>query len=611
MPNLSQIKRQRMLEFLNKIREEHNDDASLIAINEIETELFNKKFGLVWEEHEERVDIEMLTKVPVFSEVVDREILSDKHLPYNFLLEGDNLHSLKLLAKTHKGKIDLIYIDPPYNTGNEDFMYDDDYVDEDDGFRHSKWLSFMDERLRLARDLLTEEGALFIQISDIELAQLKLLCDDVFGENNFLNIISVNMKNIAGASGGGEDKRFKKNCEYILIYAKNYPALPIFNGAYVYTEMSELIKTYIEEGVSWKYTSVLLYEGDKEYIGSTVDGDGNDIKVYLRKNPIIKSIKQVAKDEGISEQEAYKKYGTKIFQTTNAQSSIRTRVMSYRSEQGISEDLLSIEYVPKTGRNKGKVYEQFYKGDKCRLFVWLKDTSEEIDGVLYKKDLQGTYWDYTGQMKNLTKEGNIGFNNGKKPVELVKRVISLYPSKDITVLDFFAGSGTTGHAVISQNAEDDGTRKFILCTNNEGYICEKVTYKRLSNVIYGYTTDSGKVFESNPANLKYYKTGFIEKYSNDLDYSVNDELLKHIAEMVQLEYAVSLDDSNYILLMSDDEADAFISDNNKLKKCKGLFLSSAVLLTSEQTRKLTDSGINTYTIPDYYFESELLEVGER
>lgn len=611
MPNLSQIKRQRMLEFLNRIREEHNDDASLIAINEIETELFNKKFGLVWEEHEERVDIEMLTKVPVFTEIVDREIVSDKNLPYNFLLEGDNLHSLKLLVKTHKGNIDLIYIDPPYNTGNEDFMYEDDYVNEDDGFRHSKWLSFMDERLRLARDLLTEEGALFIQISDIELAQLKLLCDDVFGENNFLNIISVNMKNIAGASGGGEDKRFKKNCEYILIYAKNYSALPIFNGAYVYTEMSELIKTYIEEGVSWKYTSVLLYEGDKEYIGSTVDGDGNDIKVYLRKNPVIKSIKQVAKDEGISEQEAYKKYGTKIFQTTNAQSSIRTRVMSYRSEQGISEDLLSIEYVPKTGRNKGKVYEQFYKGDKCRLFVWLKDTSEEIDGVLYKKDLQGTYWDYTGQMKNLTKEGNVEFNNGKKPVELVKRIISLYPSKDITVLDFFAGSGTTGHAVISQNAEDDGTRKFILCTNNEGNICEKVTYKRLSNVIYGYTTDSGKVFESNPANLKYYKTSFIEKYSNDLDYSVNDELLKHIAEMVQLEYAVSLDDSNYILLMSDDEADAFISDNNKLQKCKKLFLSSAVLLTSEQTRKLTDSGINTYTIPDYYFESELLEVGER
>lgn len=611
MLNLSQIKRQRMFEFLNKIREEHSDDASLIAINEIETELTDKKYGLVWEEHEERVDIEMLTKIPVFSESVDREILSDENLQYNFLLEGDNLHSLKLLMKTHKGKIDLIYIDPPYNTGNKDFMYDDNYINEDDGFKHSKWLSFMDERLKLARDLLTDEGAVFIQISDIELAQLKLLCDNVFGEGNFLNIINVNMKNIAGASGGGEDKRFKKNCEYILIYAKNYAALPIFNSAYVYTELSELIKTYIEEGVSWKYTSVLIYEGDKEYVGSTVDGNGNDIKIYTRRNPIIKSIKQVAKDNGITEQEAYKIYGTKIFQTTNAQSSIRTRVMNYRSEQCIKEDLLSVEYIPRTGRNRGKVYEQFYKGDKCRLFVWLRDTSEEIDGVLYKKDLQGTYWDYTGYMKNLTKEGNIGFNNGKKPVELLKRIISLYPAKDITVLDFFAGSGTTGHAVISQNAEDGGKRNFILCTNNEEGICETITYKRLSNVIFGYTSVTGKVFKPNPANLKYYKTSFIDKHSEDLDYSVNDELLNHIVEMVQLEYAVSLDGLNYILLMSDDAADAFITDVDKLEKCKGLYLSSTVLLTSEQIRTLADSGVSVYTIPDYYFESELLEVGER
>ncbi|MDD3325302.1 MAG: site-specific DNA-methyltransferase, partial [Sulfurospirillaceae bacterium] len=591
MPNLSQVKRQRMLEFLNKIREEHSDDASLIAINEIETELTDKKYGLVWEEHEERVDIEMKTKVPVFSDVAYREIVSDEKLPFNFLLEGDNLHSLKLLQKTHKGRIDLIYIDPPYNTGNNDFMYDDDYIDEDDGFRHSKWLSFMGKRLELARNLLTEEGAIFIQISDIEVSQLKLLCDNIFGENNFLNTISVNMKNIAGASGGGEDKRFKKNCEYILIYAKNYSTLPIFNGAYVYTEMSELIKTYLDEGVSWKYTSVLLYEGDKEYLGATVDGDGNDIKIYLRKNPIIKSVKQVATADNITEQEAYKKYGTKVFRTTNAQSSIRTRILQSRKDLNISEDLISIEYIPKTGKNKGNVYEQFYKGDKCNLFVWLRDTSEEIDGVLFKRDLQGTYWDFTAGTKNLTKEGNVEFSNGKKPLDLLKRVISLYPSNEITVLDFFAGSGTTGHAVISQNAEDSGNRSFILCTNNETNICESITYKRLSNVIYGYTTDKGKVFAPNPANLKYYKTDYINKHSDDLDYSVNDELLKYIAEMVQLEYAVKLDGLNYILLMSDEEADELLENADKLKQCKALYISSTVLLTGRQEKELSDKGI--------------------
>ena len=263
----------------------------------------------------------------------------------------------------------------------------------------------MRSRLMILRRLLREDGTIWIQIDDEEQAYLKVLCDEVFGRSNFVNMISVNMKNIAGASGGGEDKRMKKNCEYILVYAKDYSLMPLFNGPYAYTEMSDLIQQYIEEGKSWKYTTVLVDPGTKEYVGSTVDGDGNEIKVYLRKNPQMMSIKQIAKRDNISEKEAYKRYGVSIFQTTNAQSSIRTRVMDYRAEQGITEDVLSIEYVPKTGKNKGKLYEQFYKGDKCRLFVWLRDTSEVIDGELYKKDLQGTYWDMNAWMKNLTKEG--------------------------------------------------------------------------------------------------------------------------------------------------------------------------------------------------------------
>jgi len=116
----------------------------------------------------------------------------------------------------------------------------------------------------------------------------------------------------------------------------------------------------------------------------------------------------------------------------------------------------------------------------------------------------------TAGMKNLTKEGNVEFPKGKKPVSLIQQIIALYPSLDMTVLDFFAGSGTTGHAVIAQNAEDDGNRKFILCTNNESDICTDKTYPRLSNVIRGYTTEKGKVFSPNRANLKYYRTDFID-----------------------------------------------------------------------------------------------------
>lgn len=362
----------------------------------------------------------------------------------NMLIHGDNLIALRALQQDFAGKIKCIYIDPPYNTGSAFEYYDDN-------LEHSIWLSLMKKRLVLLRELLSEDGTIWIQIDDEEQAYLKVLCDEVFGRGNFINMISVNMKNIAGVSGGGEDKRLKKSCEYILAYAKEYSLLPLFNGPYSYTEMSELVKQYLDEGKSWKYTTVLLNPGEKEYYGSTVDGDGNEIKVYLRKNPTMMSIKQVASRDGITEQEAYKKYGISIFQTTNAQSSIRTRVIDYRTEEGIEEDLISIEYVPKTGKNRGKVYEQFYKGDKCRLFVWLKDTSEVIDGELYKKDLQGTYWDMNAWMKNLTKEGSVEFGSGKKPEQLVRQIIEMTTFEGEWVLDSFLGSGTTAAVATKLN----------------------------------------------------------------------------------------------------------------------------------------------------------------
>lgn len=354
----------------------------------------------------------------------------------NMLIHGDNLLALKALENKYAGKVKCIYIDPPYNIAAMNEYYED-------LLEHSEWLNRMRPRLQILKNLLCEEGSIWIQISDEEQAYLKVLCDEIFGRKNFINMLSVNMKNIAGASGGGEDKRLKKNCEFILAYAKNYDILPLFNGPYVYTEISDLIKQYIEEGKSWKYTTVLVNPGDKEYIGSTVDGDNNEIKIYKRINPIMLSVKQVAKRDNITEMEVYKKYGFNIFQTTNAQTSIRSRIIEYRQEKFINDDLLSIEYVPRSGKNKGCIYEQFYKGDKCRLFVWLKDTSEIINGKLYKKDLQGTYWDMNPWMKNVAKEGEVDFPNSKKPEKLISQIIEMTTNKNEIVFDSFLGSGTT------------------------------------------------------------------------------------------------------------------------------------------------------------------------
>lgn len=405
-----------------------------------------------------------------------RILIEDKSKSYgdsdteNMLIHGDNLLALRALEGKYTGMIKCIYIDPPYNTGAAFELYDDN-------LEHSIWLGIMKKRLEILRNLLAEDGTIWIQIDDEEQAYLKILCDEIFGRNNFINMISVNMKNVAGVSGGGEDKRLKKNCEYILIYAKNYSLLPLFNGPYVYTEISELVKQYEIEDKSWKYTTVLLNSGNKEYIGSTIDGDGNEIKVYLRKNPEMMSIKRIAQRDNISIEDAYNKYGINIFQTTNAQSSIRTRIMDYRAEMGIKEDLISIEYIPKTGKNRGKMYEQFYKGDKCRLFVWLRDTSEVIDNHLYKKDLQGTYWDMNAWMKNLTKEGEIVFPNGKKPEALIKQILEMTTKKGDLILDSFLGSGTT--AATAHKLD----RKWIgIEMGEQAYTHCKV---RLDNVING------------------------------------------------------------------------------------------------------------------------------
>lgn len=354
----------------------------------------------------------------------------------NMLIHGDNLLALKALEAKYSGQVKCIYIDPPYNTGAAFEHYDDN-------MEHSTWLNLMKYRLQLLWSLLSEEGSIFVQIDDEEYAYLKVLMDEIFGRNNYINTVSVLMKNVAGASGGGEDKKLKKNIEYIIIYAKKYDTLKPFTPVYSYSPIASLVEQYRQEGKSWKYTTALVDSGDKVYVGSTVDGEGNEIKIFRRDNFVIKPISALMKEEGISEAAAYNKYANILFQTAMPQSSIRPRVMEKVKEIGIESDLYSIEYVPKTGRNKGTVYEQFYKGESFRLFAWLKDVSTEIDGKIYKKDLQGTYWDFVGETKNLTKEGSVEFPNGKKAERLIERILNMATDEGDLVLDSFLGSGTT------------------------------------------------------------------------------------------------------------------------------------------------------------------------
>ena len=499
--------------------------------NEFSTEVVEgtkERYRLEWPGKKEAIVTANLPTTKTLRPVKEDSVDFDN--TENLYIEGDNLEVLKVLQESYFGKIKMIYIDPPYNTG-EDFIYTDDYSSSGEeelldggqlsdtgkklvknadtsGRFHSRWLSMLYPVLKSARNLLTKDGCVFISIGDDELHNLLKLCDDVFGHSNFVNVVSVNMKNIAGASGGGEDKRLKKNIEYLVMFARDYSSLKPFKNAYEYIPIHELVEQYREEGVSWKYTSALVDEGKKEYFGSTVDGDGNEIKIFKRVNPSFMSINQIMNNEGLSEKDAYKKYANVLFQTAMPQSSIRPRVMDKVQELGGTEDFYSIEYVPRSGKNKGNVYEQFYKGASFRLLAWLKDVSEEIDGVIYKKELQGTFWDFAGETKNLTKEGGIAFPNGKKPLNMITRILSLFNDSDGTFLDFFSGSATTAHAVMKLNSEDNGKRKHIMVqipeATDEKSEAFKVGYRNICEIGKERIRRAGaKIKEETGADIDY------------------------------------------------------------------------------------------------------------
>lgn len=391
----------------------------------------------------------------------------------NLIVKGNNLITLHTLKGQFREKVQLIYIDPPYyfsdNKSGDSFQYNSN-------FKLSSWCTFMKNRLAIARDFLAPEGTIFVQISDEGFSHIKLILDDIFGQENFLNIISVRMKNIAGASGGGEDKRLKKNVEFILVYCKSKDTFSSFKNVYENIELMEFIQSYKDNQISWKYTSVLFFEGNKEYLSSTKDGAGEEIKIFRRRNPIFKSISQLAREENLTEKEVYYKYINKIFSTAMPQSSIRPRVMSVIKSKNCNDDFYSIEYVPKSGRYKGVTHEQFYKGSNLRLLSWLRDVSFEKDGKIYKKELQGTYWDGFN-LNNLSKEGQVELENGKKPEALLERIIDMSTNNNDLVMDFFLGSGTSCAVAHKMQRQYIGIEQLNYGDNSAKF--------RLMNVIQG------------------------------------------------------------------------------------------------------------------------------
>lgn len=429
--------------------------------NEMKSQLLSlvneqKKYGLVWEDKPEEVEAQLQEQLPVLTEVVERAIISDDaDAPNHILIEGDNLHALTALSYTHVGKIDVIYIDPPYNTGNKDFVYNDSFVDKEDGYRHSKWLSFMKKRLDLAHHLMSDKGIIFISIDDNEQAQLKLLCDGVFGENKFLGLVSRS----TGTTTGQDTGSLGKACDYMLVYSTS--------------------DSYMIGGLP-------LSEKDLERYSMT-DKQGNFSILQLRRT----GGEDRREDRPTMFFPIISPDGTEIYPYGPTGYESRWRVGPKKVEDMRKDDLL---YFKKDKDNNWKVYYKFYSENKTKRpsNLWL-----DIEG---NKKAQIELKEILGCKKFDT----------PKPSELIKRILQITNSAHSIILDFFAGSGTTLHATMQLNAEDGGHRQCILVTNNENKICEEVTYERNKRVINGYTTPKGEDIAGLKKNhLRYYKTDFV------------------------------------------------------------------------------------------------------
>ena len=565
-----------MIAFLELLKKQHSDDDSLIAINRIEKELTSKKYGLVWEEHQEEVDKKMETHIPVFSEIPEYELIEDEYnTSFNFLLEGDNLHSLKLLEKTHKGKVDVIYIDPPYNTGNKDFIYNDEFVGREDSFRHSTWLSFLSERLRIAHKLLSPDGLIFVSIDDNEQAQLKLLMDEIFSEDNFI----ICMPRITKKSGK-TTSAYAKNHDYILVYTKREQDIFV-------------MEEHVDE--AFKYEDEYVRERGKYKLNQTLDYDSLSYSSSLDYPLEIEgeifypgSSKELweERQKGNHRRADWAwRWSKKLFQFGYDNGFVVIK----RKKDGSARIYTKTYLNAKIGKDSnGNFVIEYNKRVKATSSLEYIDNKYSNDNA--KKDLSlfglGDKFDYS------------------KPVELIKKLVKAYYKNDALILDFFAGSGTTAQAVLELNEEDGGSRRFIVCTNNENNICQEFNYQRIKTVLTGRMASGCEYKKRVKGNLKYYRTDFVDKNSDELV----DELLEHIVEMIQLEYGVSINNSQYLIVMDDDEMDDLETNYNSYKNLKAVFLNQDVLLSTSQERMLQN--VDTFIIPDYYFDFELREAGE-
>ena len=465
-----------LIDLKNKDEDIHWQEKAEALEKELNSLKKNKNYWLFWKEKREEFDIKTKDSLPVLTELTDLAITQDA-TPAHVIIEGDNYHVLSVLSYTHQWQVDVIYIDPPYNTGNKDFIYNDHYVDREDSFRHSKWLSFMEKRLTLARDLMKDTGVIFISIDDNEHAQLKLLCDEVFGEDSFIGNINWKRR----VSSAMADKKFSTDHEYVLCYGKIW---------FMFEGISKSFSGYKNPDADFRWP--WISDNLTVWMGKT-----------LRPNqfyPIIDPITGVSYPPNPN------------------------RVWAYIPESMnrlIAENRIIFPTDPKK-RPMLKRFQNELKTDMNPVSSWLAEIGLNSEG---SREIQDIFW--------------VSIFQYSKPRSLIEYLIKSSSHPNSLILDFFAGSGTTGHAVLALNREDGGNRRFILCSNRENTtefpdknICRDITYERVRRVATGYTNSKWVDVAWLGGNIRYLQAEFIPKHK--WTDNIRNRMVERCSEMLCL-----------------------------------------------------------------------------
>tara|TARA_B100001167_G_scaffold107788_1_gene66034 strand:+ start:652 stop:2136 length:1485 start_codon:yes stop_codon:yes gene_type:complete len=470
-------------------------------ISEINSLKKKKKFGLVWDEKPEEVVDLLKDNYPILIEDKTKKINSDDSKRNNILIEADNYHALTSLNYSHRNSIDFIYIDPPYNTGSKDWKYNNNFVDNEDPYRHSKWISFIYRRLRLAKNLLKDNGVICVTIDDYELPRLWLLMEEIYGEKNHLGTVIIRNN----PKGRMTKRKFSLIHEYAVFFGKTKKS-KIIRIPQDPEDKSHNYKK--DENGQWYLPTNLRKQGVDS---SAIDKKGNLSQRFypIYYHPKKKEI-SVEKMEGCIEILPIDTKGEKRRWKANKEDIVK----KFRSGEF---------QVKLTKKNGYQIYYKFRGGLGGRLpqSIWTDSHFSASDHG-------------TRILDNILGERE-QFQYPKAPEAVKECIKSVVDKKQGVILDFFAGSGTTAQAVMELNEADGGSRKFILCTNDDNGIAKEVCYKRVKNIIEGYKDFVGNKVRGLPENLNYYKVDFVKKAKTDKDKLI---LSKKMTDMILLKESV-------------------------------------------------------------------------